>query len=211
MIQNLERYPIVSDVRYTKDDLIKYERMIADHWEAGKIKGPVHLSGGNEEQLIEIGKRIKETDWVFSTWRSHYHALIKGVSPVWLEEEILAGRSITIVSEEQRFYASAIVGAIIPIALGVAMANKRDDKDDKVFCFIGDMAFETGGFYEAHKYAVRYDLPIVFVVEDNGVSTNTPTEATWNGEKRDVPSEKVIWYSYEKTWPHYGTGKWVVF
>ena len=211
MIQNLERYPIVSDVRYTKDDLTKYERMIADHWEAGKIKGPVHLSGGNEEQLIEIGKRIKETDWVFSTWRSHYHALIKGVSPVWLEEEILAGRSITIVSEEQRFYASAIVGAIIPIALGVAMANKRDDKDDKVFCFIGDMAFETGGFYEAHKYAVRYDLPIVFVVEDNGVSTNTPTEATWNGEKRDVPSEKVIWYSYEKTWPHYGTGKWVVF
>ena len=211
MIQNLERYPIVSDVRYTKDDLTKYERMIADHWEAGKIKGPVHLSGGNEEQLIEIGKRIKETDWVFSTWRSHYHALIKGVSPVWLEEEILAGRSITIVSEEQRFYASAIVGAIIPIALGVAMANKRDDKDDKVFCFIGDMAFETGGFYEAHKYAVRYDLPIVFVVEDNGVSTNTPTEATWNGEKRDVPSEKVIWYSYEKTWPHYGTGKWEVF
>ena len=91
------------------------------------------------------------------------------------------------------------------------MANKRDGKDDKVFCFIGDMAFETGGFYEMHKYAVRYDLPIVFIVEDNGVSTNTPTEATWNGEKRDIPSEKVIWYSYEKQWPHYGTGKWVIF
>ena len=211
MIKNLEKYPIVSDTRFTKEDLIKYERMIADHWEAGKIKGPVHLSGGNEEQLIEIGKRIKDTDWVFSTWRSHYHALIKGVCPVWLEEEILAGRSITIVSEEQKFYASAIVGAIIPIALGVAMANKRDGKDDMVFCFIGDMAFETGGFYEAHKYAVRYDLPIVFIVEDNGVSTNTPTEATWNGEKRDIPSEKVIWYSYEKQWPHYGTGKWVIF
>lgn len=211
MIENLEKYPIVSEARFTKEELIKYERMIADHWEAGKIKGPVHLSGGNEEQLIEIGKRIKDTDWVFSTWRSHYHALIKGVCPVWLEEEILAGRSITIVSEEQKFYASAIVGAIIPIAVGVAMANKRDGKDDKVFCFIGDMAFETGGFYEAHKYAVRYDLPIIFVVEDNGVSTNTPTEATWNGVKRDVPNEKVIWYSYEKQWPHYGTGKWVIF
>jgi pyruvate dehydrogenase E1 component alpha subunit len=212
MINYLHKYPIVrEDIGWTKENLIKYERMIADHWEAGKIKGPVHLSGGNEEQLIEIGKRIKDTDWVFSTWRSHYHALIKGVCPVWLEEEILAGRSITIVSEEQRFYASAIVGAIIPIATGVAMANKRDGKDDKVFCFIGDMAFETGGFYEAHKYAVRYDLPIVFVVEDNGVSTNTPTEATWNGEKRDIPHEKVIWYSYEKQWPHYGTGKWVIF
>ena len=65
MIKNLEKYPIVSEQRFTKDELINYERMIADHWEAGKIKGPVHLSGGNEEQLIEIGKRIKETDWVF--------------------------------------------------------------------------------------------------------------------------------------------------
>ena len=211
MIQNLEKYPIVKESQYTKDDLIKFERLIADQWESGKIKGPVHLSGGNEEHLIEIGKRIKSTDWVFSTWRSHYHALIKGVCPIWLEKEILEGRSITIVSEKNKFYSSAIVGAIIPIATGVAMANKRDGKDDKVWCFIGDMAFETGGFYEMHKYSERYDLPIVFVVEDNGVSTNTPTEATWNGEKREIPSENVIWYSYEKQWPHYGTGKWVVF
>ena len=211
MIQNLEQYPIVRDIDWTEEKLIRFEQEIVDIWEAGKIKGPVHLSNGNEKPLIEIFKRIKETDWVFSTWRSHYHALIKGVDPKWLEEEILAGRSITIVSEEHRFYASAIVGAIIPIATGVAMSNKRDGKDDKVWCFVGDMAFETGGFYEMHKYAVRYDLPIVFVVEDNGVSTNTPTEATWNGEKRKVPSEKVIWYSYEKEWPHYGTGKWVIF
>jgi TPP-dependent pyruvate/acetoin dehydrogenase alpha subunit len=210
MIKNLEKYPIVKESQYTKDDLIKFERLIADHWEAGKIKGPVHLSGGNEEELIEIGKRIKSTDWLFSTWRSHYHALIKGINPKWLEEEILAGRSITIVSKEDRFYSSAIVGAIIPIATGVAMANKRDNKDDKVFCFIGDMAFETGGFYEMHKYAERYDLPIIFIVEDNGVSTNTPTEATWNDVKRDIPND-VIWYSYEKQWPHYGTGKWVIF
>ena len=102
------------------------------------------------------------------------------------------------------------MGAIIPIATGVAMANKRDNKDDKVWCFIGDMAFETGAFYEMHKYAQRYDLPIRFVVEDNGVSTNTPTEETWNGIKREVPNN-VIWYNYKKEWPHYGTGKWVIF
>jgi len=211
MIKNLnDELPIVRDVQYTVEGLIKYEKMIADHWEAGRIKGPVHLSGGNESELLEIGKRIKTTDWVFSTWRSHYHALIKGVSPVWLEQEILEGRSITIVSKEDRFYSSAIVGAIIPIATGVALANKRDGKDDVVWCFIGDMAFETGGFYEMHKYAQRYNLPIRFVVEDNGVSTNTPTEETWNGIKRDVPSD-VIWYEYKKEWPHYGTGKWVIF
>ena len=211
MIKNLnDELPIVREVQYTVEDLIKYEKMIADHWEAGRIKGPVHLSGGNEVELIEIGKRIKTTDWVFSTWRSHYHALIKGVPSEWLEEEILAGRSITIVNQEHKFYSSAIVGAIIPIATGVALANKRDGKDDKVWCFIGDMAFETGGFYEMHKYAQRYDLPIRFVVEDNGVSTNTPTEETWNGIKREVP-DNVIWYNYKKEWPHYGTGKWVIF
>jgi len=210
MIKNLEQYPIVKDSQYSKEDLIKFEDLIVSHWESGKIKGPVHLSGGNEDEIIEIGKRIKKTDWVFSTWRSHYHALIKGVSPIWLENEILAGRSITIVSEEDKFYASAIVGSIIPIAVGVALSNKRDDKDDKVWCFIGDMAFETGGFYEMHKYATNLKLPIIFIVEDNGVSTNTPTIETWGGIKRDIPSD-VIWYNYKNKWPHYGTGKWIMF
>jgi pyruvate dehydrogenase E1 component alpha subunit len=209
MIKNLERYPIVSEPKYTKQDLIDFERKMADFWEVGKVRGPIHLSGGNEDQLIEIGKRIKSSDWVFSTWRSHYHALIKGVCPVWLEEEILAGRSITIVSKEDKFYSSAIVGAIIPIAVGVAMANKRDGNDDIVWCFIGDMAFETGGFMENYKYAKNFDLPIRFVVEDNGVSTNTPTVETWK-VKSEVPND-VIWYEYDKVWPHYGTGKWVIF
>ena len=211
MIKNLlDELPIVNEPLWDKSGLIQFERKMADHWEAGKVRGPTHLSGGNEEELIEIFKYIKKTDWVFSTWRSHYHALLKGVPSEWLEEEILAGRSITIVNQEEKFYSSAIVGAIIPIATGVALANKRDGNDDKVWCFIGDMAFETGGFYEMHKYAQRYDLPIRFVVEDNGVSTNTPTEETWNGIKREVPSD-VIWYNYKKEWPHYGTGKWVIF
>ena len=211
MIKNLvDELLIVNVPLWDKAGLIQFERKMADHWESGKVKGPIHLSGGNEDELIEIFKYVKKTDWVFSTWRSHYHALLKGVPSEWLEEEILAGRSITIVNQEEKFYSSAIVGAIIPIATGVALANKRDGKDDKVWCFIGDMAFETGGFYEMHKYAQRYDLPIRFVVEDNGVSTNTPTEETWNGIKRDVPSD-VIWYNYKKEWPHYGTGKWVIF
>lgn len=209
MIKNLDKYAIVSEPKHTKQDLIDFERRMADFWEEGKVRGPIHLSGGNEDQLIEIGKRIKSTDWVFSTWRSHYHALIKGVSPVWLEEEILAGRSITIVSKEDRFYASAIVGAIIPIAVGVAMANKRNGNDEVVWCFVGDMAFETGGFMENYKYAKNFDLPIRFVVEDNGVSTNTPTVETWK-VKSEVPDD-IIWYEYNKVWPHYGTGKWVIF
>jgi pyruvate dehydrogenase E1 component alpha subunit len=211
MIKNLvDELPIVNNPLWDKAGLIQFERKMADHWEAGRVRGPIHLSGGNEDELIEIFKYIKKSDWVFSTWRSHYHALLKGVPSEWVEQEILEGRSITLVNKEEKFYSSAIVGAIIPIATGVALANKRDGKDDKVWCFIGDMAFETGGFYEMHKYTQRYDLPIRFVVEDNGVSTNTPTAETWNGIKREVP-DNVIWYNYKKEWPHYGTGKWVIF
>ncbi len=211
MIKNLvDELPIVNEPLWDKTGLIQFERKMADHWESGRVRGPIHLSGGNEDELIEIFKYIKKSDWVFSTWRSHYHALLKGVPSEWLEEEILAGRSITIINQEEKFYASAIVGAIIPIATGVALSNKRNNTNDKVWCFVGDMAFETGGFYEMHKYAQRYNLPIRFVVEDNGVSTNTPTEETWNGIKRDVPND-VIWYNYKKEWPHYGTGKWVIF
>jgi len=211
MIKNLvDKLAIVNIPLWDVAGLKQFERKMADHWEAGKVTGPIHLSGGNEQELIEIFKYIKNSDWVFSTWRSHYHALLHGIPSEWLEQEILEGRSITIVNQEHKFYASAIVGAIIPIATGVALANKRDGKNDKVWCFVGDMAFETGGFMEMHKYAKRYNLPIHFVVEDNGVSTNTPTEATWNGIKSGAPND-VIWYDYKKEWPHYGTGKWVIF
>lgn len=209
MIKNLEQYPIVREHNWNEEELIHFENKIVESWETGKIRGPVHLSGGNEKHLIEIFKRISENDWVFSTWRSHYHALLKGVSPDWLESEILDGRSISIINKEKKFYSSAIVGGIIPIATGVAMSNKRDNKNDIVWCFIGDMTFETGTFMENYKYIKNFELPVRFVVEDNGVSTNTPTIETW-GKKLEVPND-VVYYEYEKQWPHYGTGKWVVF
>jgi pyruvate dehydrogenase E1 component alpha subunit len=210
MIKNLnDELPIVSDPLWDVEGLVQFERKMADYWESGKVRGPIHLSGGNEKELIEIFKRIKKSDWVFSTWRSHYHALLKGISSEWLEQEILDGRSITIINKEEKFYSSAIVGGIIPIAVGVAISNKRNGNNDTVWCFIGDMTFEGGVFMENYKYAKNFDLPIKFIVEDNGVSTNTPTIETW-GIKSEV-TDDIIWYDYKKQWPHYGTGKWVIF
>ena len=208
-MKNLEQYPIVREHGFTTQDLIDFEDTIVNHWENAKIRGPVHLSNGNEEPLIDIFKRIKTTDWVFSTWRSHYHALLKGMDPKFIENEILAGKSITICNTDEKFYSSAIVGGTLTIALGVAQAIKRDNLDDKVFCFIGDMSFESGIFYEVHKYARNFDLPLYFIVEDNGVSTYTPTDSTWN-KKRDIPSD-VIHYTYKSKYPHYGSGKWIAF
>ncbi len=211
MIQNLENYNKVDEVDelFTPQDLIDFENSIITEWENGKIRGPIHLSNGNEEQLIEIFKRISKKDWVFSTWRSHYHALLKGISSDFVKEEIMKGKSITICNLDEKFYSSAIVGGTLPIALGVAKGLKDKGSDEKVWVFIGDMSFESGLFYEVHKYARNFDLPLYFVVEDNGVSTYTPTESTWNA-KKEIPSD-VIYYTYNSKYPHYGTGKWIVF
>ena len=196
------------DGNWSEQDLIDFENDII--WENGEIRGPIHLSNGNEKQLIKIFNKVGIEDWVFSTWRSHYHALLHGVEPSVLKQKILDGKSITIVDKECKFYSSAIVTGTLPIALGVAKALKLQGSPNKVWVFLGDMAFESGIFYEVHKYARNYDLPLHFVVEDNGVSTNTPTLDTWGGIQREIP-EDVIYYKYESKFPHYGTGKWVVF
>ena len=208
-MKNLEQYPIVREHGFTEQDLHDFEDKIVNYWNDAKIRGPVHLSNGNEQPLIEIFKRIKTTDWVFSTWRSHYHALLKGIDSKWIEDEILAGKSITICNTDEKFYSSAIVGGTLPIALGVAQGIKKSNGTDKVFCFVGDMSFESGIFYEVHKYARNFDLPLYFIVEDNGVSTYTPTVDTWQVQ-RPIPDD-VIHYEYKSKYPHYGSGKWIMF
>ena len=109
-ILNLENHQDRWDgSNWTSQDLIDFEDDIISHWENGEITGPIHLSNGNEEQLIKIFNKIGVEDWVFSTWRSHYHALLHGVEPSVLKQKILDGKSITIVDKECKFYSSAIV------------------------------------------------------------------------------------------------------
>ena len=203
-----------------KQFLIDFETEVKERYEAGEITAPVHLSSNNEEQLIKIFKDVNEDDWVFSSWRNHYHALLHGIPRDTLMDLIVRGKSMSVYSENPRFYSSAIVGGIIPIALGTAKALKMKqddtlnknyyrDNERKVWCFIGDMTFESGIFYEAHKYARNHNLPLQFVVEDNGLSTNTPTDKTWGGS-RDIP-EDIIYYKYEREYPHHGTGNWILF
>jgi pyruvate dehydrogenase E1 component alpha subunit len=196
-------------VKITKEELIAFETEVAERYENGEILAPIHLSKDNEDELIEIFQYIHKDDWVFSAWRNHYHALLHGFDRQELMDSIIQGRSMATSSNVNKFYSSAIVGGIIPIALGTAMALKRRGSDRKVWCFIGDMTFETGGFYECHKYAKNFNLPLQFVVEDNNLSVHTPTDTTW-GVKKNIPSD-VVYYRYENGYPHHGTGAWVNF
>lgn len=195
----------------TKEELQKFEAEMSDVFTAGKVRAPVHLSDNNEEQLIEIFKNIKKEDWVFSTHRSHYHALLHGVDPDWLRKEIVEhGNSITVCDPSHHFYSSGIVGGATPLALGVALGLKRKGSKEHVWCFVGDMAAEGGIFHEALNYAEKNDLPITFVIEDNGYSTNTPTQEAWGKEK--PKGNRVIRYEHKRgKYPHYGSGKWVSF
>jgi pyruvate dehydrogenase E1 component alpha subunit len=192
-----------------KSDLINFEDDIKKVYESGKIKAPIHLSGNNEDQLIKIFKKVKKNDWVFSTWRNHYHALLKGIPKEWLKKEIIEGRSMGINNIKYKFYSSAIVGGILPIALGVGKSIQLKKKKNKVWVFIGDMTFETGIFHECYKYSKNFKLPIKFVVEDNNMSTNSPTDKVWF--KKSLVPKGVIKYNYKRKYPHHGTGGWVLF
>ena len=194
------------------EELVAFEKEIADSFNSAKIKAPIHLHGNNEKQLLEIFKTIKQKDWIFSSWRSHYHCLLKGVPVQILRKDILNGKSITLIYPEYKIYTSAIVGGIIPIALGTAFALKRERSEDKVNLFMGGMTSETGAAHEAHKYAVANDLPIRFIVEINHKSVCTDTLKTWNmSEYTLIGKPKVIHYEYELPWPHAGAGKRVQF
>src|SRR3990167_10442587 len=144
-----------------KEDLIAFEEDIAREFEAGRIHAPVHLSGGNEQQLIDIFRDVKPQDWVLSTWRSHYHALLKGIPPAEVKRRIMAGRSIFISSVEHRFMSSAIMGGMLPIACGLAYAATHGER---VWCFVGDMCASIGAFQDANKFASARGIDLRIVV-----------------------------------------------
>jgi pyruvate dehydrogenase E1 component alpha subunit len=206
---------------WTPESLRAFEEEVRDIYAAGRIRAPVHLSRRNEKQLLKIFQDVKADDWVFSTYRSHYHALLKGIPREKVLAEILAGHSIHLEFPEHRFYSSAIVAGCLPIALGTALGIQRWGATEKVYCFVGDMAALGGAFHETMQYARGFHLPLVLVVECNSWSTNTPTYQTWGSDHKHSPcgpelvawweNGKVLKYCYDREFPHYGIGTRVDF
>lgn len=200
----------------TEQDLIDFETRIATQFNEGKIRAPVHLYDGNEKQMIRVFERIRSQDWVFCSWRSHYQCLLKGVPPDLLEKEILDGKSISLCFPEYKIYSSAIVGGNLPIALGTAMSIMRNGEDSHVYCFVGDMTAESGMGNECMKYAYNFNLPITFIIENNGKSVCTDTGEVWNKpqhyqEEAYWEDYNIIYYTYKTKYPHAGAGVRVQF
>ena len=197
-----------------KKDLIKFEKEIAELFNNKKIRAPIHLYSGNEDFLINFFKKIKKQDWVFCSWRSHYQCLLKGVPEKRLKQEILEGKSISLCFPDYKIYSSAIVGGNLPTAVGVALSLKRNNKNEKVYTFIGDMTSETGIAHECIKYSRNKKLPIHFIIEDNEKSVCTDTRKAWNQKKLSYEGKSdkyVTYYHYKLKYPHAGAGKRVQF
>jgi pyruvate dehydrogenase E1 component alpha subunit len=198
----------------TKQDLIDFENEIAAAFNQARIRAPVHLYSNNEEVLIGIFQKVEPADWVLCSWRSHYQCLLKGVPREQVKQEILAGRSISLCFPEHRVLSSAIVTGVLPIAVGIALSIKRAGKSNKVFCFMGEMTSETGLAHECIKYSGNHELPIHWIIEDNGKSVCTDTRAVWNQPVltyEAAQSPRITYYKYENRYPHAGAGQRVQF
>ncbi|MCK5021961.1 MAG: hypothetical protein KAR54_01800 [Candidatus Pacebacteria bacterium] len=189
--------------QWTKEELIAFENEIGDLYMDNKLPFLFHLSGGNEDQLIDIFKNIKEGDYVISNHRNHYHALLHGVSPEELKEKILNGRSMFIYDRKKNFFCSAIIGGTPAIAAGIALALKKKKSKQKVWCFVGDANEDSGHLFEAVRYVDGLGLPCTFIIENNNRSVEASNEERWGNMadyKWDSPS--VIKYNYDIPYPH---------
>jgi pyruvate dehydrogenase E1 component alpha subunit len=202
------------DTKWTIESLKNFESEIGDIFNAGKIKAPVHLSDGNEEGLISVFKSVSGSDWVLCSWRSHYQALLKGVPAEQVKREIISGRSISLCFPEYRVFSSAMVGGQVSIAVGIALSEKNSNSRNHVWCFLGDMTSETGVAQTSIRYAETHDLPITFVIEDNGLSVLTDTRKVWASfslRYKEMKSFKVVSFKYKSKYPHAGAGTRVQF
>ena len=194
----------------TKEELIAFESDIANEFNNGNIRAPVHLAEGNEDPIMEIFKSVDKNDWTCGAWRNHLMCLLKGVPPAELKRRIMAGKSMVMCIKEHNILCSSIVGGIPSIATGIAWGLKLDNSPNRVWCFVGDMSMETGAFHEAFKYSRGHDLPITWVVEDNGLSVETPTREVWGDGSKLGPS--ILHYKYTNSrYPHAGAGVRVSF
>jgi len=169
------------------------ELLISEKYDAQIFRCPVHLSIGQEAIAVGVSINLKLEDKVVSTHRSHAHYIAKGGDLFSMLSELIGsqlgcckgrGGSMHIFDKSVGFMASVpIVGSSLPIAVGIALAEKQLNSENIVVAYVGDAALETGAFYESLNLAALKNLPILIVLEDNGYSTYSNKEVRWPDNK----------------------------
>ena len=164
----------------------RFEEGAEDAYMRGLIHGTMHLSIGQEASAVGATMDLRTTDYITSTHRGHGHCIGKGADPKLMfaeffgkEEGYCRGRggSMHIADVATgNLGANGIVGGGLPIAVGAALAIKKQKRDDVAMCFFGDGASNEGAFHEALNMAAVWKLPVVFVCENNKYGMSVSTE-----------------------------------
>lgn len=170
----------------------QFEEKVLELGQEGHVAGSVHLCLGQEAIPVGAMSVLEPTDKVFSTYRGHGWALACGADPLALMAEIAqraegvnggrAGSPMLSAPEVGFMGENSIIGAHLPIAAGVAMANQMRQNRGVVLASLGDGAMNQGGTTEAMIFAAARNLPVIFACENNGWAEMTPTSATTRGE-----------------------------
>jgi pyruvate dehydrogenase E1 component alpha subunit len=164
----------------------RFEERSAQMYQKGKFGGFLHLYIGQEAISTGTVHALNDNDDIIGAYRVHGWALARGTEPKYCMAELFGkgtgisrgkGGSMHFFDVKRHFWGGhAIVGAHIPLAAGMAMANKYQNNGRVVICFFGDGAVDQGSLNETFNMAQLWKLPVIFVVENNGYSMGTAVE-----------------------------------
>lgn len=186
----------------------KFEEKAGQLYIQQKIRGFCHLYIGQEALVAGAISALKDSDNMITAYRDHAHPIGKGVHPNVIMAELYGkvtgcskgkGGSMHMFDKEKRFFGGhGIVGGQIPLAAGLALAEKYQKTDNVTVCYMGDGAVRQGAFHEALNMAMTWKLPVIYVIENNNYAMGTSVERTSNvtelyklGCAFDMPSEQV--------------------
>lgn len=186
----------------------RLEEKSAQMYSAMKIRGFMHLYNGEEAIAVGVMENLHENDAVLATYREHGQALAKGVAARAIMAEMFGkqegcsrgrGGSMHLFDAKTRFYGgNGIVAAGLPQALGVALADMRLGRDSITVCFFGDGATAEGEFQETLNLAALWQVPLLFVCENNYYCMGTPlslhqavTDIASKAAAQGVPADVV--------------------
>lgn len=161
----------------------RFEEKCAELYSAQRIRGFLHLYVGEEAVAVGVMQALQPDDGIVATYREHGHALVRGISMNAVMAEMFGklsgtsrgrGGSMHIFDAATRFYGgNAIVGGGLPLAVGLALADKMQGRDRVTACFFGEGAVAEGAFHESMNLAALWDLPVLFCCENNRYAMGT--------------------------------------
>lgn len=209
----------------------RFEERAGQLYGMQKIKGFCHLYIGQEACVAGAMSVLQKDDNMITAYRDHAHALAKGTSARAVMAELFAkatgcskgkGGSMHMFDAANRFFGGhGIVGGQIPLGAGIAFAEKYKGTKNVTICYMGDGAVRQGALHEAFNMAMLWELPVVFVIENNNYAMGTSVKRTSNvtqlytiGEAYDMPAEPVdgmtveeVHYAMERAVNHARSGK----